>query len=113
MLCGCSVVPHMTMDPCWSCQVREFPQDAVWERDACDDSHWGPMVALWSGVDSEVTPSCTRLFLQSTESMVEQQAHCNDGSFTSATTNRDAVPGSGSWGSIHMRTVVPLAAYRV
>jgi len=57
--------------------------------------------SVWPGVDSEVTPSCRPLFLQSTECMVEQQVHANDGTFTSTTTNRDAVPGLSAWGSIH------------
>jgi len=65
----CCVVPDVAVVPCWLGKTRELFQEAVWCCASSDDFKLGTDDgAVRPGVDSDVTPSSRRLFLQSTRS---------------------------------------------
>ena len=52
----CCVVTYSAMVPSWSCQPREFLQEAVWGCASCDDLHTGDLwwcTEAWHGQQSD------------------------------------------------------------
>ena len=65
----CCIVLDLPVAPCWLGQSREFIQEALWWCASSDDFALGTDGgAMRTGVNSDVTPSSRRLFLQSKRS---------------------------------------------